>query len=138
MEYNAEYNSTTETLELLNGASVGDINTLTGVRLKVDGGTSDSYHTFDELYYHRMILFSVICNQNKELAWKSRLHDDGTMFEDYFIVGLKTPQGQFTYHYHKEYWDYFAVRELERAPKWDGHTSDDVIRLASLLEVVER
>ena len=36
---------------------------------------SDGYHTFDELYYHRMILFSIICNQNKDRAWKSKLHE---------------------------------------------------------------
>jgi hypothetical protein len=39
--------------------------------MKIDGDTSDGYHTFNELYYHRMILFSVICNQNKSKAWKS-------------------------------------------------------------------
>ena len=26
------------------------------------GKISDGYHTFEELYYHRMILFAVICN----------------------------------------------------------------------------
>ena len=40
------------------------------------GKISDGYHTFDELYFHRMILFSVICNTYKEKAWKSKLHDD--------------------------------------------------------------
>ena len=63
------------------------------------GEISDGYHTFNELYYHRMLLFSIICNQNKEIAWKSKLHDDGTMFDDYFIVGITTPKGDFTYHY---------------------------------------
>ena len=39
---------------------------------KVNNGEfSDGYHTFNELYYHRMIMFAVICNSNKELAWKS-------------------------------------------------------------------
>ena len=28
----------------------------------VNGSTSDGYHTFDELYEHRTVLFSVICN----------------------------------------------------------------------------
>lgn len=27
------------------------------------GELSDGYHSFNELYYHRMILFSIICNQ---------------------------------------------------------------------------
>lgn len=96
------------------------------------GGISDGYHTFDELYYHRMVLFSVICNQNKEKAWKSWLHDDGTMYEDYFIVGIETDEGHYTYHYHKKYWEWFNVKELDKAPKWDGHVPDDVIRLLTL------
>jgi len=99
-----------------------------------NGQISDVSHTFDELYYHRMILFSVICNTYKHLAWKSWQHDDGTMFEDYFIVGVRTPQGQFTYHYHKDHWDMFQVAPLVFAPKWDGHTSDDVTRLISLVK----
>src|SRR5690625_1057854 len=98
-----------------------------------DGNTSDGYHTFNELYYHRMMLFSVICNQNKELAWKSKLHDDGTMFDDYFIVGIETPQGQYTYHYHLDYWNRFDVRELDKAPKWDGHKPEDITRLLTLV-----
>lgn len=66
---------------------------------EIDGNTSDGYHTFDELYYHRMILFSVICNQNKRNSWKSKLHSDGTMYDNYFICGIETPSGMYTYHY---------------------------------------
>ncbi|UGO47740.1 hypothetical protein MCCARTNEY_166 [Bacillus phage vB_BanH_McCartney] len=97
-----------------------------------NGQISDGSHTFSELYYHRMTLFSVICNLHKEKSWKSWKHDDGTMFDDYFIVGIETPQGQFTYHYHKDHWDKFEVKELPTAPAWDGHTSDDITRLLSL------
>ena len=74
----------------------------------MSGNISDGYHTFDELYYHRMILFSVICNQNKKLAWKSWLHDDGTMFD---------------------------VDELPKSPKWDGHKHEYVTRLLKLVNV---
>lgn len=95
---------------------------------------SDGYHTFDELYYHRMILFSIICNQNKEHAWKSWLHADGTMYEDYFIVGITTHEGDYTYHYHKDFWDKFKVLELERGHEWDGHQPEDIWRLESLLK----
>lgn len=97
---------------------------------------SDGYHTFGELYHHRAVLFSVICNQNKDIAWKSLQHDDGTMFDgDMFIVGVETPQGQYTYHYHIEpYWNMFDVKELDYAPKWDGHQPSDITRLFSLFE----
>ena len=93
---------------------------------------SDGYHTFDELYYHRMYLFSVICSYHKDLAWKSKLHHDGTMQKGNFIVGIDTPAGQYSYHYHLEYWDHFDVKELERAPKYDGHLPPDIVRLKSL------
>lgn len=55
------------------------------------GELSDGYHTFNELYYHRAVLFSVICNQNKDIAWKSKLHSDETMYDGMFIVGINTP-----------------------------------------------
>ena len=96
---------------------------------------SDGCHTFGELYDHRAKLFSIICNQDfiRENAWKSRLHDDGTMFDGYFIVGINTPKGQATYHYEMKYWDYFHIKELDKAPKWDGHTPREAIeRLLSL------
>ena len=99
---------------------------------KAPQDTSDGYHTFEELYYHRMILFSIICNSNKENSWKSKLHDDNTMYDDYFIVGIETKEGQFTYHYHLDYYDLFEVKELKNAPKWDGHTSQDIVRLKKL------
>lgn len=94
---------------------------------------SDGYHTFEELYYHRMILFSILCNQNKEVSWKSKLHHDNTMFgDDSFICGIETPQGQYTYHYKLKYWDMFKVKELENAPEYDGHLPKDIVRLLSL------
>lgn len=103
-------------------------------KLSVKDDISDGSHNFKELYLHRMILFSVICNQNRENSWKSRLHHDGTMYDDYFIVGIKTIEGDFTYHYHNDHWDRFNVSELDRAPEYDGHVSDDITRLYSLLE----
>lgn len=93
---------------------------------------SDGYHTFEELYNHRMILFSIICNAYPYRAWKSKLHYDGTMYDNHFIVGITTSEGDFTYHYYLDNWDKFQVKELSNAPKWDGHTSDDIIRLYSL------
>jgi hypothetical protein len=100
----------------------------------ITGGTSDGYHTFDELYHHRAVLFSVIVSQNLSKSWKSRLHADGTMFGDnWFIVGIDTPLGQATYHYEMEEWDNFICPELPNAPEWDGHTPDQAIeRIASL------
>lgn len=97
---------------------------------KLDGDTgeiSDGYHTFDELYHHRAILFAMICNQNDVVAWKSKKHNDGTMYDGMFIVGIESPFGQITYHYNLEYWDLYKVEEKEFAPEWDGSTPKDCI-----------
>lgn len=102
-----------------------------GVFIMPEGGIgefSDGYHTFNELYHHRAVLFSVICSMFPDIAWKSKIHDDGTMYDGMFIVGINTPEGQATYHYDLEpYWGMFKVKELEKAPKYDGHTPDDAI-----------
>lgn len=96
---------------------------------------TDGYHTFDELYYHRAVLFATILNskENKELAWKSKLHSDGEMWDGLFIVGITTPEGDYSYHYHHERWDMFDVKELDKAPVYDGHKPSDITRLLSLL-----
>ena len=97
---------------------------LISVNHKHDGKTSDGYHTFDELYHHRAVLFATVVADHPAIAWKSKLHHDGTMYDGMFIVGLKTPDGQATYHYDLDpYWDMFDCAVIERAPEWDGHTS---------------
>lgn len=96
-------------------------------------GISDGYHTFDELYHHRMVLTKVISDLLPNYAWKSKMHHDGSMFEGDFIVGFDTPEGQYTYHYGLEHWDFFNVLELQYAPEYDGHKPEDITRLLSLL-----
>lgn len=104
---------------------------------KVNGETSDGYHTFNELYHHRAVLFSVIVANLHGIAWKSKLHHDGTMYDGMFIVGIDTPWGQASYHYDVDpYWDMFWCMELERAPEWDGHTPADAIERIGLLRDV--
>ena len=48
------------------------------------------------------------------------------------IICIETPEGQYSYHYHIDNWNFFDVKELERAPEWDGHQPKDVKRLLSL------
>lgn len=108
------------------------------VRPVPDGGIgemSDGYHTFNGLYYQRMVLFAALVKVYKDKAWKSWRHEDGELCfgkDNYFIVGIDTPQGSYTYHYHGEYWDLFDCEELPVAKHWDGHTEKDVTRLLSL------
>lgn len=96
---------------------------------------SDGYHTFDELYEHRHTLFIALC---RELAnarainpvWRSRLHADGTMFPDWFVMGIHKERGrQITYHLPARLWlDTYCAETLDRAPEFDDHTSTDVLQ----------
>ena len=103
----------------------------------ITGETSDGYHTFNELYHHRAVLFSVIIKAFSGKAWKAKKHEDGSMYDGMFIVGVETPDGQATYHYDIDpYWEMFKCRELEYAPKWDGHTPQEAIERIGKLEPV--
>ena len=117
-----------------------DIEDLINLYKKVDedrknGTLSDGFHTYNDLYYQRCILFATICNMNKDISWKSKKHSDGKKCfdsDDWFIVGIDTPEGSYTYHYEMKYWNLFNVQELEKGKEWDGHTEKDVTRLFSL------
>lgn len=109
------------------------------VRLVPPGGIgemSDGYHTFNGLYYQRKMLFAALVKQNRHRAWKSRRHADGEMCfgGGWFIVGIDTPEGNYTYHYEDKDWELFDCEELPVGKYWDGHTEIDVTRLLSLPE----
>ena len=98
----------------------------------INGDTSDGYHTFNELYHHRAVLFAALQNAYPDLSWKAKKHADGTMFNDSFIAGINTPDGMYTYHCDLSEWDMFTCNEIEYAPEWDGHMPKDVGRVLSL------
>ena len=91
------------------------------------GELSDTYHSFNDLYDHRMIL-SAFAMMNMPYAWKAKTHEDGSMFDGMFIVGAPTPDGMITYHYDLEYWNLFKIPEIPHAPHFDGYTPEDVIK----------
>lgn len=95
---------------------------------------SDGFHTFRQLYYQRMMLFATIVKQNRDKAWKSLRHEDGELCfgGGWFIVGIDTSEGSYTYHYEDNYYSLFDCEELRCAKHWDGHTEKDVTRLLSL------
>lgn len=103
----------------------------------VDGKTgniSDGYHTFDELYDHRITLWIALCKQ-RQVSWRSKVHSDGSMFEGWFVLGMGTGKGcQMTYHLPISRWDDtgFAMT-MDMAPEFDGHTPAEVLkRIAAL------
>ncbi len=126
---------------------------------------SDGYHTFGELYEHRIANFIALCkviSNSNYLAgripraykakgkhdsitaeglydgekrinpvWRSLKHSDGELAfgGTWFVLGIfKNVGNQITYHLPIEKWDECNFAEtLETAPKWDGHTSSDVL-----------
>lgn len=99
------------------------------------GELSDGFHTFNSLYEQRMILFAALVRAYRDNAWKSYRHEDGEYCfgGGWFIVGIDTPEGSYTYHYENKYWDMFDCVDLPRAKHWDGHTEADAeTRLMSL------
>lgn len=104
---------------------------------------SDGYHTFGELYEHRIELFIQVCKRWTALpgdyfvpphreVWRSRFHSDGKLAYGggWFVLGIGiSPGHQITYHLPDKYWErcnFAAVLEL--APEFDGHTSNDVLQ----------
>ena len=103
---------------------------------------SDGYHTFGELYEFRKLYNALLFNEWAKLGKyevvKSYRHSDGNYCfnsnKEWFIVVVQTPFGQISNHYKAEDWDLFEVREVRVAPKFDGHTTQDVIeRLEDLI-----
>lgn len=93
------------------------------------GKISDGYHTFDELYEHRCVLFMALCNfcGRSMDAWKSRLHADGSFYNGWFVAGMGKIWGNIvTYHVPISMWDDFKVEELDKAI-FDGHDSSTVL-----------
>lgn len=111
---------------------------------------SDGYHTIAEIYEHRIVLYIELCrsrqsfkyhgdsrNQlgDEKIVWRSKLHNDGTAYDGWFIMGIGKNEGeQISYHLPLSYWSATDFADtLDKAPKWDGHTSEDVLtRLKNL------
>src|SRR5467141_1812421 len=87
------------------------------------GEISDGYHTFNQLYAHRNVLFILVAKMisesgpiSRDAVWRSRLHHDGTFFPGWFILGIgKKPGEQITYHLPEDEWrNCEFARTLER------------------------
>lgn len=102
---------------------------------------SDGYHTFGELYEHRIELWIALCKQFSgpwhNFVWRSQYHSDGELAfgGGWFVLGIhKEPGKQITYHLPMRYWDQCDFAEvLDKAPEFDGHTAADVLERLKLL-----
>lgn len=113
------------------------------------GEISDGYHTFNELYDHRIMLFigfaKAYCKLKRftlaktKMVWKSKRHSDDSSFDGWFVMGIGESKGeQITYHLPNRYWNHcdFAM-ELLKAPEFDGHSSKDVLQRLEDLIILE-
>jgi hypothetical protein len=99
------------------------------------GEISDGYHTFNELYDHRIALFLALCAEVDARTptghvWRSKRHSDGSSIDGWYVMGIGTEHGkQITYHLPLSRWtdSDFLGTECETAPEFDGHTSADVL-----------
>lgn len=106
------------------------------------GNISDGYHTFNDLYDHRSILFcSLLMSFKKFLPiessgiFKTKIDDNGNTLPGWFIAGCDLGHGQITYHLPMRYWDTLSIPEIQRNHKYDQHTSDMVLhRLSEFCE----
>jgi hypothetical protein len=97
---------------------------------------SDGYHTFGELYNHRIILYIALCKQlskdNTYNVWRSEKHSDGSYYEGWFIMGVEYNGLQISYHINMSYWEQTNFAKiLDLGLPWDGHTSEDVLKRIS-------
>jgi len=83
---------------------------------------SDGYHTFEELYEHRCLLFINLCLAYPNASyWRPH-------YEGWPLLGLYLlPIGQITYHVPEKFLPLFKDKIRKGGPEWDGHTSEDVI-----------
>ena len=94
---------------------------------KITGETSDGYHTFNELYDHRCLLWINYCLTNPQGTYLVHDHFDG-----WFLLGKETIVGQISYHCPNKYID-LVMSIDQRHPEFDGHTSADILeRLRTL------
>lgn len=96
--------------------------------IKINGSTSDGYHTFDELYEHRHFLFINLCLlQPEKASWTSE------HYEGWDLLRLYLPAGQISYHIPKRLRFLYEHLIENRDDEWDGHTPEVVLaRLAEM------
>ena len=88
---------------------------------------SDGYHTFEELYDHRCLLFIQLIGLLPAFSFASYCHSDETVWEGWFIAGCRLNNGMITYHLPIKFADLIPNSVwVPKAPEWDGHTSRDV------------
>lgn len=100
----------------------------------VNGDMSDGYHTFDELYEHRVLLWLTVCQR-----WAEHVSFVADHFDGWDLVRLDIDGIQIGYHIPNKYRDFLRqnfqpISAEESDATFDGHTGADVLeRLKKLM-----
>ena len=92
----------------------------------IDGDDiSDGYHTFDEIYMHRKMLYINLCLIHKDqCVWAD--HKDW----DSIVLVWNSPHGQISYHVSYDMVGLLKgrIKQVEFGEHgWDGHTPENVL-----------
>jgi len=88
-------------------------------------GKKDAYHSMNELYEHRNLLFLNLMLYTG--GWKSKKSADGAPVEEgWFLAGAYIGNKEITYHLPMKLWP-LCCGVYRNIPDWDGHTSNDVV-----------
>lgn len=103
------------------------------------GTLTDGYHSFNELYQHRIANYIALARAHSSTfkpVWRTKMQSNGTAVpEGWFLLGINKKAGnQITYHVPISMWEQCSfASDLAKAPEYDGHTPADVLeRLAKL------
>jgi hypothetical protein len=103
---------------------------------------SDGYHTFGELYEHRIRLFIALCKERvfhadtiTQMSGLAKGQHHVWAFvenesEEWFLLGIGKEKGkQITYHLPARFWSEVCefAEILKEKPEFDGHKSEDVL-----------
>lgn len=91
---------------------------------------SDGYHTMQELYDHRCLLWICLCLRSPDYCYLKLDH-----YEGWFLLGMYKHYGiQISYHCPNKYLDLVKNKiKVDNNVTWDEHKPNDVlIRLENL------
>lgn len=95
---------------------------------------TDGYHSFDELYEHRCLLFIALMKQMPDKAFWAHKNNKGEEWNGWIICAIETDHGQISYHVPERHIVLLSgIREKDRNNTYDGHTSDNVLERLKML-----